>query len=122
MMTANLWSERSTCKRMKVGVVITNLEMTNIVSIGYNGGAKGDTNNSCTGETGNCTCLHSEINALIKPRSLDGKIMFITHLPCLMCSKAITNAGIQKIYYRNDYRDRSGLKLLQKLKIKTVRI
>jgi deoxycytidylate deaminase len=38
---ANILSKRSPCLRLKVGCVITNFNMTNILSIGYNGNGKG---------------------------------------------------------------------------------
>jgi len=39
-----------------------------------------------------------------------------------MCAKAIINAGISEVRYTNEYRDRSGLELLEKHGIKTTRL
>nr|WP_235689659.1 deaminase [Clostridioides difficile] len=40
--------------------------------------------------------------------------MYVTHFPCLNCTKAIIQAGIKHIYYRTGYRiDEYAIKLLQ---------
>lgn len=59
---------------------------------------------------------HAEANALDKLCKVgggtDGADMFITHAPCLECAKRIFNVGIKNVFYRDDYRDRSGLDYL----------
>ena len=108
--TAAVFAERSSCSRLKVGVVITNQEMTTIESVGYNGGAKGAQNGCDRHEPGNCGCLHAEMNALIKMNyHTAGKRMFLTHSPCPMCAKAIVNGGIREVTFREKYRVESGL-------------
>lgn len=105
--------ERSTCKRLQVGCMIMNEEMTQILSMGYNGNYKGGPNECDSEEAGNCGCIHAEVNALIKPRSSEGMIMFITDSPCVSCAKLIINAGIKTVYYKNEYRIKDGLVLLR---------
>lgn len=62
--------------------------------------------------------LHSEMNALMKvarsTESSDGATLFCTHAPCMDCAKAIYQAGIKNVYFRNHYRDDSGLAFLEK--------
>jgi len=62
--------------------------------------------------------LHSEMNALMKvarsTESSEGSTLFCTHAPCLNCAKAIYQAGISSLYYRNGYRDDSGINFLEK--------
>lgn len=62
--------------------------------------------------------LHSEANALTKiarsTESSEGATMFCTHAPCLQCAKLIYQSGISKLYYRNTYRETSGLEFLEK--------
>lgn len=62
--------------------------------------------------------LHSEMNALMKvarsTESSEGASLFCTHAPCLNCAKAIYQAGISSVYYRNSYRDDSGINFLEK--------
>lgn len=60
--------------------------------------------------------LHSEMNTLMKvarsTESSDGSTLFCTHAPCLDCSKAIYQAGVRHVYYRNSYRSGDGLEFL----------
>ena len=117
--TALVFAERSTCSRLKVGTVIASEDLTTIDSVGYNGNAKGLDNKCDSNQPGNCGDLHSEINAIIKGNyNLKNKIMFVTDSPCIMCAKAIINAGIAKVYYIRKYRDTSGIELLEKAGIK----
>lgn len=62
--------------------------------------------------------IHAERNAIDKlARGTEaglGSTMFVTHSPCLECSKSIYTSGIKKIYYRDAYRDNSGIEFLQK--------
>ncbi len=111
---------RSTCKRLNVGSVVTNGDFTRVLAIGYNGNARGLPNTCDRDEAGNCGCIHSEINALLKLDYTEPeKIMFITDSPCVACSKAIINAGIQHVYYLREYRVSTGLGLLRGAGIET---
>ena len=60
--------------------------------------------------------LHAESNAIAKvsrsTESSEGAILFCTHAPCIECAKLIYQAGISSVYYRDHYRDDSGLKFL----------
>ena len=62
--------------------------------------------------------LHAESNALMKiARSTESSVdatMFCTHAPCLQCAKLIYQSGITKLYYRDTYRDTSGVEFLRK--------
>lgn len=62
--------------------------------------------------------LHSEMNALMKvaqsTESSTGAVMFCTHAPCMDCAKAIYQAGIQTVYYKETYRSEDGLNFLRK--------
>lgn len=98
-------AERSTCARLKVGCIVTDLNNTRVLAVGYNGNYKGGRNGCDTFTPGACGCLHAEDNALLK---LDyygsSKVMYVTHLPCFMCAKRIINAGIHQVIYLNEYR------------------
>lgn len=115
MKLAEIIATRSTCQRLQVGTVITTEDFRKVVSLGYNGNATGLPNKCDRDTPGDCGCLHSEENAVINcdvPRATK-KIVFVTHLPCAMCAKRLINlGGVQKIYYRNDYRSRESLELL----------
>lgn len=116
MRTALMLAERSTCKRLKVGTVITTTDFRKVVSVGYNGNASGLPNVCDRDEPGNCGCLHSEENAVINcdsPRHVD-KVVFVSHLPCVQCAKRLINLGnVKKVYYANDYRIKDSLEVLR---------
>ena len=61
--------------------------------------------------------LHAESNAIIKvaksTMSCDGAELYTTTCPCFDCAKLIIQAGIQRVYYTEDYRDMSGVELLK---------
>lgn len=65
--------------------------------------------------------LHAETNAISKlaksGESGDGAAIFITHSPCIDCAKALYQAGIKEVYYRNDYRSSDGIRFLEKCNI-----
>ena len=61
--------------------------------------------------------LHAETNAIAKvsasTESSEGARMFCTHAPCINCAKLIYQSGINSLYYRNTYRDTSGIEFLE---------
>ena len=62
--------------------------------------------------------LHAETNAIAKLAKSNesgmGSTLFITHAPCLDCAKLIYQSGISSVFYRNSYRDISGVTFLEK--------
>jgi dCMP deaminase len=125
MNTAIMLSKRSTCSRLQVGTVISSPDFTRIMAIGYNGNATGLSNCCDSTEPGNCGCLHSEENAIIKcaePREVK-KIVFVTVSPCVMCAKRLINlGGVEHVYYASRYRNSDGLTLLSSTGIKTTHL
>lgn len=117
---ARVLAQRSTCKRLAVGTVITSTDYRKVLAVGYNGNASGLPNTCDRDEAGNCGCLHSEENAVINcdaPRSVD-KVAFVTHLPCVACAKRLINLGnIKKVIYGADYRVRDSIDLLRSVGI-----
>jgi len=115
MRLAEALAERATCSRLQVGTVITSTDFRKVLAVGYNGNATGLPNQCDRDEPGNCGCLHSEENAVINcdaPRQVE-KVVFVTHLPCVMCAKRLINLGnVRRIYYRTDYRVRDSVALL----------
>jgi len=102
---ADLVSKRSVDQKLKVGCIIVSIDNTRVLSLGYNGDEKGGPNARESMESGKSGFIHAEINALIKSdfNSIDHKKMYITHSPCIMCSKAIINAGIKEVYFKKVY-------------------
>lgn len=121
MRMAEELAKRSTCERLQVGTVITDAHLENVLGIGYNGNARGLPNRCDSSVPGQCGCIHSEINALVKaPGAVRDKVMFVTNSPCVMCAKLIINSGISHVYYRRAYRDPSGIELLGSVGITVV--
>ena len=69
--------------------------------------------------------LHSEMNALMKvaqsTESSTGAVMFCTHAPCMDCAKAIYQAGISTLYYREEYRSNKGTEFLKKSGVNVIK-
>jgi dCMP deaminase len=121
MKTAQTFAELSHARRLKVGCII--VKDDRIISIGYNGMPAGWDNN-CEHEMKwpngeirfletKAEVLHAESNAIAKlARSNEsglGSTMFITHSPCLHCSKLIYQSGIKSVFYNEEYRDSEGI-------------
>ena len=122
MEITELVASRSTCDRAFVGCVLVNKDHR-IVSTGYNGSVAGNPHCSEVGHTmrdGHCIAtIHAEMNALLycakEGIPVKGCTAYVTHFPCLNCSKALIQAGIEKIYYKNAYRvDDYALDLFEK--------
>ena len=118
-------SERGTCDRAYVGCVIVN-EDNRIVTTGYNGSIKGNPHCDDIGHTmrdGHCIAtIHAEMNALLycakEGISVKGCKAYVTHFPCLNCTKSLIQAGIKEIYYKEAYRvDEYAIELLKLNKI-----
>lgn len=122
---AQTLASRSTCKRLKVGTVITSTDFRKVLAVGYNGNASGLPNQCDRDEIGNCGCLHSEENAVINcdsPRHIE-KYAFVTHLPCSFCAKRLINLGnVKKVFYGEDYRNRDAMTLFEMTGIEVAQI
>lgn len=149
MAVAETYAGLSTALRLKVGAIV--VKDDRIISIGYNGMPSGWDNNCedkiyC--DDGDWSeqqlpkhsdapwkkyklvtkpeVLHAETNAIAKlARSNESglnAIMFITHAPCLNCAKLIYQSGISNVYYRNAYREPTGVEFLLKSGVKVEQI
>lgn len=128
MDTADRFAQLSSAKRLKVGSVV--VKENRIISIGYNGMPAGWTND-CEHVTQlsddtivlktKKEVIHAEANAILKlardGESGNGASLFCTHAPCIDCAKLIYGSGINKVYYRNSYRDSEGVDFLKSCKI-----
>lgn len=117
MGAAEVYAQLSSAKRLQVGCVI--VKDNRIISIGYNGMPSGWTN-ECEDSDGQTKpeVLHAETNAIAKLASSSdsglGADLFVTHAPCINCAKLIYQSGIKTVYYKNTYRDDSGIKFLKR--------
>jgi dCMP deaminase len=123
MDVAERFAQLSSAVRLQVGAIV--VKDDRIISIGYNGMPAG-WDNTCENLIGyekgkpvlnsKPEVLHAETNAIAKlARSYESGMdatMFITHAPCLACAKLIYQSGISSVYYRNSYRDVTGVEFL----------
>ncbi len=121
---------RSTCDRAFVGCVLVNKD-NRIVSTGYNGAISGNPHCDEIGHTlrdGHCIAtIHAEMNALLycakEGIAVKDCVCYVTHFPCLNCTKSLIQAGIKKIYYHEAYRvDDYAIELLNKNNIEYIQI
>ena len=133
MKVAEVYAELSSARRLHVGAII--VKDDRIISIGYNGTPTGWDNN-CENyvydDNGHISLktkpevLHAETNAIAKLAKFDGSgsdsVLFVTHAPCLDCAKLVFQAGISSVYYRNSYRDSTGVDFLIKAGVKVEKI
>lgn len=111
MQITEIVASRSTCDRAFVGCVLVNKDHR-IVSTGYNGSVAGNPHCDDVGHTmrdGHCIAtIHAEMNALLycAKEGIPTKdtICYVTHFPCLNCTKALIQAGIREVVFKNAYR------------------
>ncbi len=111
MAQSQLLSLRSTCERLTVGATITRDKR--IIAGGYNGSVTGGVHcidEGCYVIDGHCVrTIHAEINALLQCAKFgvptENAEIYVTHFPCLQCSKSIIQSGISAVYYASDYKN-----------------
>ena len=114
----------SKCSERNVAAIITDSDLTQVYSIGINGGPKGLQDCMCATE-GKYGCIHAEVNALVKCTNTDlNKVMFVTLAPCKQCAAAIVNApgNFSVVYYFEEWKDTSGIRILKTAGVQTVKI
>lgn len=125
METAEVFAKCSVGERLKVGAVV--VKNNSIISVGYNGlpeALDGPLEDDC-GNT-RPEVRHAEKNALMRltkshESSVDA-VLFVTHACCKLCAIDIVDAGIKSVYYRNDYRDMSGIEYLKQNGVEVFKI
>ena len=122
---AKEWGKLSHCQRKQVGAIIVNNRM--IISDGYNGTPTGF-ENPCEDEEGYTKwyVLHAEANAIMKvarsTNDMSGATLYITLSPCRECSKLIHQAGVKRLVYIEEYKDRTGLDFLAEAGVELIHI
>ena len=124
MLQSVLLSMRSTCPRLFVGALV--IRNRRIIAGGYNGSVAHEDHCidvGCLMRDGHCLrTIHAEMNALTQCAKFgvqtEGAEIYVTHFPCLQCTKSLLQAGIKKIYYmRNYHNDDYAIRLLKRKKI-----
>ena len=113
MKIAQLVAKRSACTRAKVGALI--LFTTGEMFVGWN---KNPTGQPCECEKGKTVSdvIHAEIDAINHAYTAgfetNGATLYVTRQPCINCARAIVEAGITHVYYRDSDDKSDGLELL----------
>ncbi|MCL2760786.1 MAG: cytidine/deoxycytidylate deaminase family protein [Desulfuromonadales bacterium] len=119
MEITHIVAKRTTCIRRQVGAIL--VKGKNILATGYNGAPSGVSHcidvgclrerlNIPSGERHElCRGLHAEQNAILQAArhgtSIEGATLYCTTMPCVICTKMIINAGIQRVVYEEGYAD-----------------
>jgi dCMP deaminase len=131
----HLIAKRSTCLRRQVGSLL--VKDKKILATGYNGapsrlahclevGCLRERMRIPSGERHElCRGLHAEQNAIIQAAyhgvGIQGATLYCTNHPCIICSKMIINAGIERIVYDEGYADALAGQMLKESGIKIER-
>ena len=99
--------ERSPCHRLQVGCLL--VKDNRIVSQGYNGFLPGCKHTSMVRDGHEQATVHAEQNALMdcakRGVSCNGSTAYITHYPCIICTRLLLAAGIHEIKYLENYKN-----------------
>ena len=138
MNMAETVAEWSSCfqQNRHVGAVV--VKDKRILTTGYNGASSGIESCAERGEclrrvrniaSGTmqevCYAVHAEQNAIIQAAklgvSLEGATMYVTHQPCVICTRMIINSGIKRVIYKNGYPDEFALELFGQSDVELVK-
>jgi dCMP deaminase len=129
MSLAEMAAERATCERLKVGALI--VRDKRIIATGYNGSVSGEVHcidEGCRMVDGHCIrTIHGEANAILQCAKygvpVEGAEIYVTHFPCLNCTKLIIQAGIKRVYYGKDYHnDPYAIELFEKANVEVEKV
>ena len=119
-------AQESYAKKLKVGAIAVK-DLCEIAS-GYNGTVSGDSNiceDPVTGKT-KPEVLHAEENLILKcardGKSLKGATIYITHSPCVPCSRKLVSVGIRRVLFKEFYRDQEGAHYLRSKGLEVIQL
>jgi dCMP deaminase len=131
MQMAELAAIRASCLRRKVGAVL--VKNKKVLATGYNGAPKDIAHCETAGclreamevPSGQrheiCRGVHAEQNLIAQAAfhgvKAEGSTVYCTHQPCIICTKILINAGVEKIYFKNAYSDKFAEKMLKESSI-----
>ncbi|WP_081315918.1 ComE operon protein 2 [Brochothrix thermosphacta] len=129
MAQSHLLASRSTCHRLMVGATI--VRDNRIIAGGYNGSVAREAHcidGECLMDHGHCIrTVHAEMNAILQcakfGASTEQAELYVTHYPCVNCSKAIIQAGIKKVHFAQDYHNHPyAHQLFKQAQVETVHV
>lgn len=111
-------AKRSPCERLKVGCLL--IIDNRIISQGYNGFLPDCPHTSILRDNHEQATVHAEQNAICdcakRGVSCNNAIAYITHYPCLICTRLLLASGISKIYYVHEYKKDELVEIFAKQK------
>ena len=118
-------AERSPCHRLQVGCVL--VKDKRIISQGYNGFLPGAAHKSVVRNNHEQATVHAEQNAICdcakRGVSCEGATAYITHYPCIICTRLLLASGIKEIKYLEDYKNDELVKVFtDELTVKVKRL
>lgn len=93
------------CKRYSVYAV--GIDENNKMVVAKNGNEQ-----ECTGQPGQCGCIHAEV--LLLRQMKNPTQVFVSHSPCVKCAKLLKAAGVKRVIYLNEYRRKAGIHFLKR--------
>jgi len=106
-------AERSPCHRLQVGCVL--VKDKRIISQGYNGFLPGAAHKSVVRNNHEQATVHAEQNAICdcakRGVSCEGATAYITHYPCIICTRLLLASGIKNIKYLENYKNDELVKI-----------
>ncbi|MDR0428736.1 MAG: dCMP deaminase [Puniceicoccales bacterium] len=109
LMCAKMIASRSPCSRLHVGCILVDGvdNLHRIIASGYNGFLPGIPHFSRVRDCHELATVHAEQNAIADAARrgvrVCGAEVYITHYPCIHCSKLLLAAGIISLKYGVDY-------------------
>ena len=138
MSLAETVAEWSSCYQQNRHVGAVAVKDKRVLTTGYNGAPAGIESCAERGEclrrvkniaSGTmqevCYAVHAEQNAICQAAklgiSLEGAVMYVTHQPCVICSRMIINSGIKKVIYKNGYPDEFAKELFRQSDVELIK-
>ena len=101
-------AEKSACKRLQVGCILVD-DNHRILAHGYNGFLPKCPHESIVRDNHEQATVHAEQNVISYCAkmgiSCNEATAYITHYPCLNCTRLLLASGIKQIKYINDYKN-----------------
>ena len=118
-------AERSSCERLHVGCLL--VKDNRIISQGYNGHLPGAPHESIVKNNHEQATVHAEQNALCdcakRGVSCAESTAYVTHYPCIICTRLLLAAGIKEIKYLEDYKNDNLVKhFSEQLNVKLIKL
>ncbi len=138
MSLAETVAEWSSCYQQNRHVGAVAVKDKRVLTTGYNGAPAGIKSCAERGEclrrvrniaSGTmqevCYAVHAEQNAICQAAklgiSLEGAVMYVTHQPCVICTRMIINSGIKRVVYKNGYPDEFAVELFRQSDVELIK-